>query len=910
MPARRFLNSRRALVLTAALAACLVRAYGSKPPEPTVEGLSELLADAVGGTVKNGDLAWEPSPGFLAETFRGRPVLFLASQRPGQPRDLYRAYVRVTLDGKPVSVERVRNLTETPDGDDTALETRGDKALFATLAFGRIQAISVLDLPGIRASDRPASLLDRVLLGLSSFQETGSFAGIGRTDIVLDVPAQKATIELEPPRLAVDFGEQGRELLYDLERRVVRSGEGGEAYAARAVPQIHGSKPFVFWAVDTVRAEVGPGPIAWLENVVFGAKDSVKKTTYALLSSPSEHALETRPQAAVAQVLDARKVEALADSWPPPRVPSIWKQPKSGEGAWEPVTYPFLKPMRGLAENGKKPIPYFYRTVIRPDPERPYSEVMLIAMDMRQLELGMQAGYEDPKPTTGPPGEGRLSQDPAVYERVVATFNGAFKTTHGNYGMMIDRRVLLPPVPGGASVVVTDSGTVGLGSWPQNGDVPANITSYRQNLDPLVEDGVANPTGRNIWGWQLDGASVMTQRTALCVTSAGHLYYAWSEEIDGPTLGKALRQAGCSYAIHLDMNPGHCGFMFTDVVNPREGKYQLKLASDAMKMSPDRYVRWSPKDFFYVMVRDATPRDGSGVLWKPDDGTQPPPAWLPGVYTGQLSLGQLEVQLVSFEPGHAQFRLKPSALEPGVPATAREQALTDASDRVLAALGLGHTTDATRYGLRLGKTPELPFRSAYATLVLGTDGALRVVAPGTLPELAEGEQAAQLPLLAEGAKITDRARERGDLRLRAALGVTPNGRVIVALARHDSSDPLASALVRAGSERVVELDRGSHHPSFLHRAGSATPPMDSYEATTLYVVARPMIPRAFRWKAEGSAPSTKVTSYDYPAPADSEAATRGRPDRGDKAADEKESAPTTRVSAPAVSEPAVKPASP
>ena len=28
----------------------------------------------------------------------------------------------------------------------------------------------------------------------------------------------------------------------------------------------------------------------------------------------------------------------------------------------------------------------------------------------------------------------------------------------------------------------------------------------------------------------------MTQRTALCVTPAGHLYYAWGEEIDGPTL--------------------------------------------------------------------------------------------------------------------------------------------------------------------------------------------------------------------------------------------------------------------------------------------------------------------------------------------------------------------------------------
>ncbi|HVJ17448.1 MAG TPA: phosphodiester glycosidase family protein [Polyangiaceae bacterium] len=608
MAARSFLRSRRYVALLTVVAALAVRAIGHGPPAPTVEGLSELLGNAVGGTVKPGELAWEPSPGFLTEVFSGRPLLFLAAPRDGAPRDLYRAWIRLTADGKPVSVSRVRNITDTPDGDDAALEARGDKALFATLAFGRIQAISVLDLWGIRASDQPTSLLDRLLLSLSSFQQTGSFAGIGRTDIVLDVPASRATMELDPKRLQVDLGEQGRELSYDLERRTVRNAEGGEAYAARAVPQIYGSKPFVFWAVDTVRAEVGPEPIAWLENKVFGAKDSVKRTTYALFASKEDRELAATAGSAepVAQVLDARAVGALADSWPPPRVPSIWKEPKANEGAWQPVTYPFLKPLRGLQAGGPKPAPYFYRTTIRPDKERPYAEVVLIAMDMRQLEIGMQAGYEDPKPTTGPPGEGRLPQEKEVYERVVATFNGAFKTTHGNYGMSINKRVLLPPVPGGASVVVTEDSAVGMGSWPQNTEVPKHVISFRQNLDPLVEDGVANPTGRNIWGWQLEGTGAMTQRTALCVTSAGHLYYAFAEEIDGPTLGKALRQAGCSYAMHLDMNPGHCGFVFTDIISPKTNNYQLRLADDAMKMSPDRYVRWSPKDFFYVTSRTIT----------------------------------------------------------------------------------------------------------------------------------------------------------------------------------------------------------------------------------------------------------------------------------------------------------------
>ena len=44
--------------------------------------------------------------------------------------------------------------------------------------------------------------------------------------------------------------------------------------------------------------------------------------------------------------------------------------------------------------------------------------------------------------------------------------------------------------------------------------------------------------------------------------------------------------------------------------------------------------------------------------------------------------------------------------------------------------------------------------------------------------------------------------------------------------------------------------------------------MDDYEASTLYVLGRPMIPHAFRWKADGSVPSKRVTSYDVPHPED------------------------------------------
>jgi hypothetical protein len=880
---RRFLKSRAAALGLALGLGCVSHCAAPSPPEKSLLGLSAALGRATGGVVDDHDIAWEESPGFWTETFVGRHLLFLSRDKTDAPRDLYRARVRVTRGGQIIEVRDVRNLTDTPQGDDAGLEASGERASFATLAYGKIQGISVLELPGIRSSDRPESLFDRTLLTLTSLQQTGTWRGIGRTDIVLDVPADHARLSLEPEKLTVDLGDAGLGFSFDVASRTLLAKDGSKTQAARAIPQVHGGKPFLHWLVDSVRAEVGPGPIAWLENKVFGAEDELKRTAYQLFASKQGTELKAdADKGVVARVLDAAAFADAADNWPPPNVPSIWKDPKPGEGEWKPVSYPFLKPMPDLPAGSDKPPPYFYRTTVRPDSKRPYSEVLLIALDMRQLELGMQAGFEDPKPTIGPPGDGRLPDDPKKYRRIVATFNGAFKTTHGQYGMMVNRRVLLPPIKGGASVIVTDNGEVGLGSWPDTFEIPKNIVSFRQNLDPLVEDGVANPAGRNLWGWQLEGESVMTHRSAICVTSAGHLYYAWGDEIDGATLGKALAQAGCSYGIHLDMNPAHTGFVYMDVLNPFKHKAELKIADPGMKIAIDKYVRGAPKDFFYVMVRDAAPPKQEGIEWTPDAGSQPPPTWLTGIFSAKLAIGSVDVQLTRLEKGHVTLRVRAGSKEPGAWGAKGVKLSLDEQEahQVLAAIGLGHTTDSTRYGLSFAGAAPIALRSNYASLVANPHGELRVVASG-MPELAADEDAVQLPLLVQNGALEPRARERGDLRQRGALCVAPDGAIMVAVARHDSSDPVATALQRAGCQDVVELDRGSHHPAFVHRAGSGAPPMASYDTSVLYALGRPMLPRAFRWKADGAAPSTKVTSYDvgHPPPDDEQSRKKRKKER-------------------------------
>ena len=856
-----FLRRRAwALAGAAVLGAC-VHARQSSPGELSPAGLAEMLGKAVPAQVANEAIVWEPSAGFLRDLFQGRRVLFLGSAGSGKPKDVYRARVRVTYSGKPISVESVHNLTSTPRGDDVGLVSNGKQVAFATVAFDRIQSVSVLEPAGIRQQDRPSGWFDRLLLAISSYQQTGSLQGVGRTDLTLKVPARRAEVKLSDSRLEVSITGSAQRLAYDVATRQLSEPGSTPGYAARAQVHVHREKPLVFWAVDTVRAEIGPEPIAWLENQVFGARDTVRQLTYRLLSASSPEAQLKKESFGPPPQLDTSKLGA--ETWPPAAIPSLWKEPRPGEGEWAPVRYPFLRKLEGTKPGSKVP-PYFYQTFIRPDPKRPYSEVMLIAMDMRQLELRMQAGFEDPKPTTGPPGDGRLPSDPAIYKRVVATFNGAFKTTHGEYGMMVDERVLIPPVMGGATVVVDEQGHTGLGSWPQTPAIPDDLVSFRQNLDPLVEDGRANPTGRYVWGWQLQGQSVMTHRTALCVTPAGHLYYAFGEEVDGPILGHALKQAGCSYGIHLDMNPGHCGFVFTEVHDLKRGHFTLKLADQAMKVSPDRYARWSAKDFFYVMVRDPRPEIGDEIDWEADEGTQPQPGWLPGVFHGTTRAGSREVGLLAFEPHRVDFRVRAGKNDPSpLGASPKKLELSgDDTKRVIAAIGLGHATQSTGYGIAFGQAASLPMRETYATVVIGATGAPRIVRPGKLAPLSASEEAVQLPLLAVDRRLTEHARARGAMRERGALCITEHGRVLIARGTHDSNDLLASKLLKLGCSDVVELDRGSHHPPFVHRAGTETPPIGGYETTTLYALGGTMETTAYRWKHESAVPSTKPTGFD------------------------------------------------
>lgn len=861
-------------------------ALGQGGPED-VETFAQALSAAANVHVEARDVRWEPSSGLLGDLALGRFVLFLGSDVPAGARDVYRARVRLSPEGRILSVASVRNLTATPLGDDHALVVSGGRAAFATYAFGQEQSVSALDLTGDEGSD-DATTLQRGMALVTNLQRTGASTGVGRFDVTLDPPARAVGLSLaESGALQIDVVDDGGRhgLVADLAKGEVISGKAhGEV--VRTPPKL-----FAHWAVDTARAVpwIGPAPIAWLEDKAFAARDAVKQLRFHLQVGDAEAAL-AQPGAAAGENAEKPKAPRAPflenglesggegdGTWPPADLTSIWKSPPAGEGHWDLVRLPWLHRLAVAADKtgdkaSDKVPPPFARTFVRPDETRPYAEVLLVAMDMRQLDLAMEAGSEDPKPLTGAPGTGRIPRDPAIAGRVVAAFNGAFKTEHGRYGMMVNRRVLLPAQPGAASVAVLKDGRVAMGSWPASpdltgvDDVPAGaVVSFRQNLDPLVDQGKVNPSGRGLWGFTLPGTSAQTERSGLCVTGAGHLIYAWGDDVSATTLAKAMKAAGCTYGMHLDMNPHHTGFLFTAIEDARARKYRSELLSDQMEINRERYVEYSAKDFFYVMLREPAPPAITGTAaasaspWTVAPGAQPAPAWSPALWTARVD----GVEVLEVEPGRAGYRIRAGANEPD-PGTGvvplRALAEGDAK-RVLFAVGLGTSTENRMRGLATEGRQILPVHgegstSASAMLVAGVSeegkAPLAIVLPTDPGSLSARADVAEVPLLVkDGAVVVTEPSSKEHVRPapRMALGIDDLGRVLLARGTFSSYAPLAVSLQRLGAQRGVALDRGLRGAAFLDRTGTATPPRAAYDETVLYAVAAAPRPRAFRFEA-------------------------------------------------------------
>ena len=588
----------------------------------------ETGLDVVAGSVHK--MTSEVSRG-LRRVRAWHDLVFLAADSAGTSTDLYRIAVRSLEDETIFAARGLKNLSASPDGDETELKVDPPFVAAATRALGRVRSVSLFDFRGAPDIDNTFSRMDRGMRRITNLLETGHAGGIGKTTVRFGSPPEHLEYEIKGDTLQLLWVDAGGKT----STASVRANESRPQHSNVVVtPMMRPKKQPVLWAVDTVRSldSIGPGPVEWLEGRVFAMRDIVRRTRYRIFGEEDDDAAENSPDAPMPAELNLPSgleigTPVKSEVWPPaPFDPPVFTRRVTGEGTWRPAVPGFVKRLKNAP-------PAFYSSIVRPDRERPYAKVKLFAMDMRQLELHMVGGIEDPQSTTGSVGDGRIPREKALMERVVAAFNGAFKTEHGAYGMMAAGDVLLPPKADAATVATLKSGRTLMGTWPPGLKIPEQMDSYRQNMDPLVENGVVNPKRRYLWGFTLDTdiTKMQTVRSGLCMSDKGYLVYVWGEDVTAQTLGIAMNAVGCTYGLHLDMNPYHTAFIYYQFQMEADGErpeYKSESAIPETMYSPHRYINGAPKDFFFLALKDPSPGPG----WSSEGPAQTTPAFMPSVF--------------------------------------------------------------------------------------------------------------------------------------------------------------------------------------------------------------------------------------------------------------------------------------
>jgi hypothetical protein len=565
----------------------------------------------------------------------GRVGLILRARARGELGDVWLADAVVAKSGKVSNLGHLHNLTQTSSADESTPLLLDRWALFARKIEGRVVGFELMDLQGEVPLER--GLLAKLQRGIGNLQSTGSWRGVGRRSYLLAVPAAAFSIAREGRTYALAV-DGARAVIDPTQERMV---EGAELFEVRShKPAVSAPLP---WLVDTVRALpfVGAERIAWLENRVFALRDQYKRAYRSVnevdntAEVAQELGIERRQLSQVQEKVERLAIPNPESGWPPPSLePFASEGAVAGEGKWRAlVDDPHVR----VLPSGK---PVFYQTFLSADPERSFARVYLTVWDPRTVQLHVVAGTEEPVSATGETGKGTIPRNAETLTRLVGAFNGGFQAMHGEFGMMADGRVYLPPKPWAATVAVFSDGRVGMGSWPGPKDrktgydearavaeIPAAMVAFRQNLTSLVEEDRFNPWGRWWWGAapQQRSEQTLTQRSALCFTREGFMVYAWGDSATPEALGAALLRARCVRAMHLDMNAGHSGMELYNVLAPSEPRVEVqkresyryegalaelpghvlraRKAVTAMGMVLPRYIRPDPRDFFYLTLK-------------------------------------------------------------------------------------------------------------------------------------------------------------------------------------------------------------------------------------------------------------------------------------------------------------------
>ena len=362
------------------------------------------------------------------------------------------------------------------------------------------------------------------------------------------------------------------------------------------------------WLADTGRDLFGPAPVAFAEEVLYGAVDSWDRWRHGdeapqalwnpdvgpyqspldrLLANPDGPGGDTGGEVA--------DTAAEGGAFPPedfrPLVAS------NGDGRWSPYPIP---------ADGPPPHPAMYRAMVHPDRERPYAAVAVVAMDVHQLAVRVVPGTVHPitpaavhNPRTGMvPAEDRPN--------LVALFNGGWETKNGNLGMIVDGETLLPLNNWGCAILLYEDDHIGILPGPL-ARKEVGVRSARQAVPCLVQNGHPHKdlddASSKDWGSAIGGKSIV-RRSAVGLDTTGQIFfYGVGDSLSAKSLADAMVAAGATTVAMLDINQTFPFFFALDPDTSWDTPTLLPILKNMLDPKGAFLDHGYYKDFFYVVKR-------------------------------------------------------------------------------------------------------------------------------------------------------------------------------------------------------------------------------------------------------------------------------------------------------------------
>jgi len=262
--------------------------------------------------------------------------------------------------------------------------------------------------------------------------------------------------------------------------------------------------------------------------------------------------------------------------------------PIPGEGVWNPL---------GPLVNGKAGA---YVTSIRPDSAHTSSIDEVVNFDPTILSFRAYPGTKIPKPWDRPD-----YVEPQRQRSLVAAFSGGFRLRDSGGGMILGGAVIKPMKDGIATMSIDKNGVPNIGVWGRDIVATSALDSARQNLDPIVDNGVANPellTDPNRkWGFTGPKNKTAVWRSGVGITSDHHLIWVGGPGMTIDALAQTLIRAGAIRGMQLEINQEWV--QLNTYTTNSVGKTTGKRLITGMQHTGDRWLTEDTRDFVAAFVR-------------------------------------------------------------------------------------------------------------------------------------------------------------------------------------------------------------------------------------------------------------------------------------------------------------------